>query len=148
VLVVETDNILLIVYVRRSRIFTCRILGELTSSSNVVFKVSPAHRDKIEIKCMGSVGGKNTNRTKSLFFSNLRHIEQDKVDVYVFCLNLTWVIGQTMSMNVALNQLGRSNCLTLWKDSYLCILCNDFMIMTINFQRKDVQSFQIIELRL
>ena len=46
------------VHVRRFRIFTCRILGELTSSSTVVFKVGPAHRDKVEIKCMGSVGGK------------------------------------------------------------------------------------------
>jgi hypothetical protein len=34
------------------------IFGELTSSSTIVFKVGPAHRDKAEIKCMGSVGGK------------------------------------------------------------------------------------------
>jgi hypothetical protein len=49
---------LLIVYVRKSRTFTCRIVGELTNSSAVLFKVCPTHRDKAEIKCMGSVGRK------------------------------------------------------------------------------------------
>ena len=42
---------LLSVDVHRSRIFTCRILGEST-------KVCLANTDKAEIKCMGSVGGK------------------------------------------------------------------------------------------
>jgi hypothetical protein len=60
----ETGSILLIVHVHRSRIFICRILGELTSSSTVVFKVGPAHRDKAEIKCMGSVVGKTPTESK------------------------------------------------------------------------------------
>jgi hypothetical protein len=60
----ETGSILLIVHVRRSRIFICRILGELTSSSTVVFKVGPAHRYKAEIKCMGSVVGKTPTEPK------------------------------------------------------------------------------------
>jgi hypothetical protein len=43
---------------------------------------------------MGPVGGKTPTEPKLyLFFSNLRHIEQDKVDVYVFCSNITWVVG-------------------------------------------------------
>jgi hypothetical protein len=49
----------------------CRILGELTNSSAVLLKVCPAHRDKAEIKCMGSVGGKTPT--------------EDNFDVYVFC---------------------------------------------------------------
>jgi hypothetical protein len=31
------------------------------------FKVCSAHTDKVENKCIGSVGGKNTNITKTLF---------------------------------------------------------------------------------
>jgi hypothetical protein len=54
----ENCSILLGVHVHRSRSFTCRILGELTNSSTILFKVCPAHKDKAEIKCMGSVGGK------------------------------------------------------------------------------------------
>jgi hypothetical protein len=60
----ETGSILLIVHVRRSRIFTCTILRELTSSSTVVFKVGPAHRDKPKIKCVGSVGAKTPTEPK------------------------------------------------------------------------------------
>ena len=41
----------------------------------------PAHRDKAEIKCMGPVGEKHQQNLKVyLFFSNLKHSEQDKVD--------------------------------------------------------------------
>jgi hypothetical protein len=44
--------------------------------------VCPAHKDKAEIKCMGSVGGKTPTEPKVYsFFSNLRHSEQDKTDV-------------------------------------------------------------------
>ena len=64
-------------HVHMSRIFTCRILRELT-------KVCPAHRDKAEIKCMGSVGGKTpTEPNVCSLFSSLRHIERDMVDINV-----------------------------------------------------------------
>jgi hypothetical protein len=45
--------------------------------------VYPACKDKAEIKCIGSVGGKTPTEANlcSLFFSNLGYIEQDKVDV-------------------------------------------------------------------
>jgi hypothetical protein len=53
--------------------------------------VCPAHKDKANIKCMGSVGGKAPTKPKVCsFISILKHIEQDKV-VYVLCS--TWVIG-------------------------------------------------------
>ena len=40
-----------------------------------LLKVCSAHEDKVEIKCMGSVGEKITTEPKFyLFFSNLRHI--------------------------------------------------------------------------
>jgi hypothetical protein len=55
----------------------------------------------------------NTNRTKSLFFSNLRHIEQDKVDVYVFCLNLTWVIGSNNEHECSIKLIGQIKFLNL-----------------------------------
>jgi hypothetical protein len=43
---------------------------------------------------MSSVGGKTPTKPKLYsFFSNLKHIEQDKVDVYVLCSILTWMIG-------------------------------------------------------
>jgi hypothetical protein len=38
-----------------------------------------AHKDKVEIKCMGSVGGKTPTEPEIYsFFSSLRH---DKIDV-------------------------------------------------------------------
>jgi hypothetical protein len=43
----------------------------------------PTCKDRAEIKCMGSVSGKTPTELNlcSLFFYNLGHIEQDKVDV-------------------------------------------------------------------
>ena len=34
-------------------------IGESTNFSNTLLEVCPAHKDKVEIKCMGSVGGKH-----------------------------------------------------------------------------------------
>jgi hypothetical protein len=40
--------------------------------------VCPAHKDRIEIKCIGSASGKTPIEPKlSLFFSNLGHLEYD-----------------------------------------------------------------------
>ena len=51
-------------------------IRESTAFPHTLLKVCSAHKDKVEIKCMGSIGGKNTNRTKTyLFFSNHRHIK-------------------------------------------------------------------------
>ena len=48
-------------------------------------EVGPAHKDKVKIKCMGSIGGKTPTEPKLyLFFSNLRHNRQDEVDVLCF----------------------------------------------------------------
>jgi hypothetical protein len=79
----ETGSILLIVHVRRSRIFTYRILGKLTSSSAVVFKVGPAHRDKAEIKCIGSVGGQTPIEPK--VYSSLTLGELSKIILMFMC---------------------------------------------------------------
>jgi hypothetical protein len=41
-----------------------------------LLKVCSAHKNKTEIKCMGSVGGKTPTEPKLYsFFSSLRHIE-------------------------------------------------------------------------
>jgi hypothetical protein len=43
---------------------------------HTLLEVCPAHKNKVEIKCMCSVGGKTPTKPKLyLFFSNLRHIE-------------------------------------------------------------------------
>ena len=56
--------------------------------TSLLLEVCPAHKEKVEIKCMGSVGGKTPTEPKlSLFFSNLGHIEQDEVDV-MCCVHL------------------------------------------------------------
>ena len=62
----------------------------------------PGHKDKVEIKCMSSIGGKTPTEPKLYsFFSSLRHIEYDKVDVMclVHSYNMDDVIRR-MSMNV------------------------------------------------
>ena len=52
---------------------------------HTLLEVCPAHKDKVEIKCKGSAGGKTPTEPKLyLFFSNLRHIERDEVDVICF----------------------------------------------------------------
>ena len=46
------------------------------STPYTLLEVCSAHKDKIEIKCMGSVGGKTPIEPKHyLLFSSLKHIE-------------------------------------------------------------------------
>jgi hypothetical protein len=50
-----------------------------------LLEVYPACKDKEEIKCMSYVGGNTPTKPKLyLLFSNLGHMEQDKVDVMRF----------------------------------------------------------------
>jgi hypothetical protein len=52
---------------------------------HILLKVCPAYKDKVEIKCMGSVGGKTPTEPKLCsFYSILGHIEQDKVSGVLF----------------------------------------------------------------
>ena len=52
---------------------------------HTLLEVCPAHKDKVEIKCIGSAGGKTPTEPKLyLFFSNFWCIEYDKVDVMCF----------------------------------------------------------------
>ena len=68
----------------------------------ILLEVCPACKDKVEIKCMGSVGGKTPTEPKvCLFYSNLGHIEQDNI------LFITGVIRSEMSMNVAFKYFNR-----------------------------------------
>jgi hypothetical protein len=47
-----------------------------------LLKVCSAHKDKVEIKCMCSVGGKTPTKPKLYsYFSSLRHIEHGKDDI-------------------------------------------------------------------
>jgi hypothetical protein len=46
------------------------------STPNTLLEVCSAHKNKVEIKCIGSVGGKTPTEPKLyLLFSSLRHIE-------------------------------------------------------------------------
>ena len=68
-------------------------IRESTVFPHTLLEACPAHKDKVEIKCMGSVGGKTPIKPKFYsFLSNLRHIEYDEVDVYMLCLIMSWVI--------------------------------------------------------
>jgi hypothetical protein len=55
----------------------------------ILLKVCPIHRDKAEIKCMGSVGGKTPTEPKLCsFFSNLRHMNKIKLMFIYFVQSL------------------------------------------------------------
>jgi hypothetical protein len=69
-----------------------------------LLEVCFAHNDKVEIKCMGSVGGKTPTEPKLYIFSFLAlgTLNHDKVDV--MCIVLSSYLGdriRRMSMNVA-----------------------------------------------
>jgi hypothetical protein len=50
-------------------------IGESIVFPHTLLEVCSAHKDKVEIKCMGSVGGKTPAELKlCLFLSSLRHI--------------------------------------------------------------------------
>jgi hypothetical protein len=52
---------------------------------HTLLEMCPACKDKVEIKCTGFIGGKTPTKLKFyLFFSNLRHIEQDEFNVVHF----------------------------------------------------------------
>jgi hypothetical protein len=58
---------------------------EIDKPLHTLLEVCPTCKDKVEIKCMGSIGGKTPTEPKLfLFFSNVGHIEQDDVDVMYF----------------------------------------------------------------
>jgi hypothetical protein len=52
---------------------------------HILLEVCSACKDKIEIKCTGSVGGETPTELKLyLLFSNLEHMKQDRVNVMCF----------------------------------------------------------------
>jgi hypothetical protein len=52
---------------------------------HILLEVCSACKDKVEIKCMRSIGGKTPIEPNFyLFFSNLEHMDQDKVNVMHF----------------------------------------------------------------
>jgi hypothetical protein len=57
-----------------------------------LLKVCFAHKDKVEIKCMSSVGGKTPIEPKlHSYFSSLRHTEHDKLILCALFIVITWV---------------------------------------------------------
>jgi hypothetical protein len=54
---------------------------------HILLEVCPTCKDKVEIKYMGSIGGKTPTELKFyLSFSNLKHIEQEEFIVVYFVL--------------------------------------------------------------
>ena len=81
-----------------------------------------AHKDKVEIKCMGSVGGKTTTGPKLylLFFSSLGTLNHVTVDV--MCIH-SYNMGdkiRRMSMNVLFEYIYQKewSCLTYGRTVY------------------------------
>jgi hypothetical protein len=67
------DNLMCIV-VTGSKLSLVEFGGSLPL--HTLLEVCSAHFDKVEIKCLGSVGGKTPTEPKLyVFFSSLRHIE-------------------------------------------------------------------------
>jgi len=68
-------------------------------------KICPAHRGKVEIKCMGPVGGKHQQNQKYIYSSLSSSIRSK-----------TKLMGDKF-MSVALITFVRSDRSTLWKDN-------------------------------
>jgi hypothetical protein len=72
---VKVGSILLSVHVHGSELSLVRFWG-IDKPFHTLLKVCPAHKDKVEMKCMGSIGGKTPTEPKLyLLFSNLGHME-------------------------------------------------------------------------
>jgi hypothetical protein len=67
-------------------------LGEATDSSTFLLKECPALTDKVEIKCMGSVGGKTPTEPKDLFILSLTLDTLDKTKL-IFCILFIYSMG-------------------------------------------------------
>ena len=125
-LIVEAGSILLSVHVRRFRTFTCRIWG---IDSPHLLKVCSTHKDRVEIKCMGSVGGKTPTEPKLIYSSlTLGTLSMMKL---MLCTLFIYIMGdkiRRLSMNVAFKfiWLKGLNCLTHGRIVYPYIMYRTF----------------------
>ena len=79
-----------------------------------------AHKDKVEIKCMGSVGGKTPIKPKLYLFFSLTLGTSNYVTVDIMCIH-SYNMGdkiRRMRMNMAFEYIcqKRVELLNLWKD--------------------------------
>ena len=84
----------------------------------------PAHKDKVEIKCMGSVGGKTP--TEPIFYSSLTLGTWNKMKL-MLCALFNCNMGgkiKRLSMNVTFKYIWPKglNCLTYGRSVYLYIM--------------------------
>jgi len=82
--------------------------------------VYSAHKDKVEIKCMGSVGGKTPIKPKLYLFFSLTLGTSNYVTVDIMCIH-SYNMGdkiRRMRMNMAFEYIcqKRVELLNLWKD--------------------------------
>jgi hypothetical protein len=90
-------------------------IGGLTSFPHTLLEVCPAHKDKVEIKCMGSFGGKTPTEPK-LYFSSLSLDTLNNIKL-MLCALFIYMMGdkiKRLSMNVAFEDICPKglNCLT------------------------------------
>jgi hypothetical protein len=85
----------------------------------------PAHKDKVEIKCMGSVGGKTLTEPK-LFYSSVTIGTLNKMKL-MLCAMFIYIMGERirrLCMNVPFKYIWLKglNCLTCVRIVYLYIM--------------------------
>ena len=78
-------------WVSRFRTFTCRNWG--INDSHTLLEVCPAHTDKVEIKCMGSVGGKTPIEPNLCLFFSLALGTSNHVTVDIMCIIHSYNMG-------------------------------------------------------
>jgi hypothetical protein len=63
-------------------------LVEFEESPHTLLELCSPHKDKVEIKCVGCIGGKTPTELEIYSPSNLRH---NKIDVFSHCSFISWV---------------------------------------------------------
>ena len=111
----------------------------MTVFSHTLFEVCPAHKDKVEIKCMGSVGGKTPIKPKLDLFFSLALGTSNYVTVDIMCIH-SYNMGdkiRRMRMNMAFEYICQKewSYLTNGRIVHLYKIYPTYMIITIIFQR-------------
>ena len=120
----------------RFRTFTCRIW---VIDSPHLLEVCSAHKDRVEIKCMGSVGGKTPIEPNLYLFISLALGTSNHVIVDVMCI-YSYNMGdkiRRMRMNMAFEYICQKewSYLTNGRIVHLYKMYPTYMITTIIFQR-------------
>ena len=81
---------------------------------HTLLEVCPAHQDKVEIKCMGSVGGKTPTEPNLCLFFSLALGTSNHVMVDIMCIHSYNMGDKIRRMGIYLSK--RVELLNLWMD--------------------------------